>query len=316
MSIPEWREDILTGRRVLISPDRAERPIQEPGLCPFCEGTEEATPPEVYADRKPNTQPNGPGWRVRVIPNRYAAVRLDIVAPNLVDPAIGIAEVVLECPEHQTLFHHLSVDQIERVLRAWRERIRFWREDGRLGFVQVFKNQGVDAGASLEHCHSQVIGLPDVPSQVLREISKATVGGKCGFCDWLKQGRLEERIVARSERFTVVCPDAPRFPAETWILPNVHESGFEFTADESLHDLATHLLATLQRLTRAFGHPDYNLILKSAPFQGAEAYHWRLEILPRLVTTAGWEWGTGVLINTCFPETAAQRLRESTNPKI
>src|SRR5688572_33392044 len=85
----EWRFDPLTGSRVLISPDRAERPIRPAGACPFCEGHESETPPELLAFRDPGTAPNGPGWRVRVVPNRYAAVRLPETAPPYPPPLKG-----------------------------------------------------------------------------------------------------------------------------------------------------------------------------------------------------------------------------------
>ena len=71
--------------------------------------------------------------------------------------------------------------------------------------------------------------------------------------------------------------------------------------DERLIELAEILLELLARMDRVFGEPAFNLILK-LPLPVTDAFHWRIELLPRTATTAGWEWGTGLLINTMFPE--------------
>jgi UDPglucose--hexose-1-phosphate uridylyltransferase len=78
-----------------------------------------------------------------------------------------------------------------------------------------------------------------------------------------------------------------------------------------LSDLVRILFDVLARIDRVFGHPNYNLIVRSAPFRLDGTWHWRIEILPRVTTTAGWEWGTGLLINTMFPEHAARLLRDA-----
>jgi UDPglucose--hexose-1-phosphate uridylyltransferase len=326
--VPEWRSDPLTGRRVLISPDRAERPRAAGPACPFCEGHEAETPPEVLAFRAPGSAPNGPGWRVRAVPNRYAAVRLDVgtdlrsvrcvgraadrdrpeVRPHDSTPGVGVAEVFLECPRHESAFRDLSTTQSTDVIRAWRARLRFWRDDGRLAFAQVFKNEGPAAGASVEHCHSQLIGVPFVPPAVADELGLCS-GGTCPFCRWITDGRGGPCFVTESQRYGVLCPRAPRFPGETWVLPRSHAADFDSLSDDEAAELAAVLLDLLTRADQALGRPDFNLIVRSAPYRPAGDWHWRIEFLPRTTTTAGWEWGTGLLINTMFPEQAAALLR-------
>jgi UDPglucose--hexose-1-phosphate uridylyltransferase len=325
---PEWRFDPLTGRRVLISPDRGERPIRAAGECPFCAGHEAETPPEVLAYREPNSAPNGPGWRVRVVPNRYAAVQMDLAIDHgdrsLIlpmrpagsetsrhgsAPGLGVAEVFLECPQHETAFRNLSPTHVADVLRAWRDRLRFWRDDGRLAFAQVFRNEGPAAGASVEHCHSQLIGLPFVPPAVDEELRLAGPG--CVFCGWLAAEAGGALFVTESAGFAVLCPPAPRFPGETWVLPKAHAPAFETLTDLELGALADVLRDLVGRIDRSFGRPDFNLIVKSAPFRPAGPFHWRIEALPRTISAAGWEWGTGVVITTMFPEQAADMLRRS-----
>jgi UDPglucose--hexose-1-phosphate uridylyltransferase len=316
--LPEWRFDPLTGRRVLISPDRAERPHAVGPACPFCEGHEAETPPEVLAYRDPGSAPNGPGWRVRVVPNRYAAVRSIGTLPGQAItpigermpwwPGYGVAEVFIEAPRHEAVFRNFAPDQAADVVRAWRDRLRYWRDDGRLTFALVFKNEGPTAGASVEHCHSQLIGIPFIPPSVEEECVGAG-SDRCPFCNWITNARLAQGFVTDSEHFIALCPLAPRFPGETWILPRVHSAAFESLTDHDAEALVPILFDVLRRIDRVFNDPDFNLVVRSAPFHREGNYHWRIELLPRTATTAGWEWGTGLLINTMFPERAAELLR-------
>lgn len=306
---PEWRFDPLTGRQVLISPARGERPLRPGPSCPFCEGHESETPAELLAFRDSNSQSNGPGWRVRVVPNRYAAVRLDC-STEREKPGVGVAEVFLECPHHESHFRNLAPEHVALVLQSWRDRLRYWRTDGRLSFAQVFKNEGHDAGASVPHCHSQLIGLPFVPRRMEEELARAVTEGHCNFCEWIRSAK--DCRVMESTSYVAICPPAPRFPGETWILPKTHAAAFEDLADTT--ELAGVLLDLLSRIDRTLDGPDFNLIVKSLPFHDTGVYHWRIEVLPRNTSTAGWEWGTSLLINTMFPEDAAKRLREA--PRI
>lgn len=289
---PEWRHDPRTGRRVLISPVRGERPHDEPE-CPFCRGREAHTPREVFSDC------DDQGWCVRVVPNRYAALSpLDEGGP-----AAGVAEVFIESAHHETDFKRLEAGQVERVLKAWQSRLRFWRNDGRLAFAQVFKNQGRDAGASVAHCHSQLIGVPFIPPGL------EPPAGACAFCPWIASE--ETCRVFETASLSVVCPPAPRFPGETWIVPKEHASAFEDWPATA--ELASALLDLLGRIGKAFDEPDLNLIVNSAPYRSGPGHHWRLEVLPKTSSPAGWEWATGLMVNTLFPEDAADRLRRSGN---
>ncbi len=287
----EWRVD-ENGRRVLLAPERGDRPMGPRAACPFCEGHEGETPGEVFAERAAGTLPNGPGWRVRVVPNRFAAVRFDASGPN---PGVGVAEVFIESPRHETAFRNLGDEQATLVLKAWRDRLRFWRADGRLAFAQVFKNEGSRAGATVEHCHSQLIGVPFVPADIDGE--------------WRAHEVTPERVVVNSERFAVSCPHAPRMLGETWIEPKDRSPRYEDTSDDELSELAGTLLGLLGRIDRAFGGPDLNIIVRSAPFRREWPSSWRLEIVPRTTAIAGWELATGLFINTLLPERAADLLR-------
>jgi UDPglucose--hexose-1-phosphate uridylyltransferase len=315
MAMPsEWRFDPFTGRRVLIAPTRGSRPTTVGNSCPFCEGNEHETTPEVFAQRTPGTAPNAVGWRVRVITNRYAAVHwYEETTPQL---AHGVAELFIESAQHATRFEELPEALLTESLYCWRERVRFWAADGRVAFAQVFKNQGYVAGASLEHCHSQLMGVQIVPEAVQRECTLLHAHrvntGDCLVCTHLAHEQHSARCVSTTANFAVWSPVAARFPGEMWIVPQQHQAFFSDLSDAELPELAALLRRIVRGQIAAFGGVNYNIVVKSAPFRTpSEDYHWRLELLPRTTGIAGWEWGTGVIINTMTPEDAAQQLRQA-----
>jgi len=186
--VPELRKDPITGRWVIISTDRQKRPndfrVERSALlgaeyCPFCAGREDLTPPEVLAFRNNGQSPNGPGWDLRVVPNKFPALQvegnLDREGEGMFDRmnGIGAHEVVIESPDHSKELATMSEMEIERVLWAFRERILDLKKDTRFRYILVFKNHGAAAGASLEHSHSQLIALPIVPDFVREEIDGA-----------------------------------------------------------------------------------------------------------------------------------------------
>ena len=332
--MPELRKDPVVGRWVIISTERSRRPTsfvpevheKAPHTCPFCAGHEDRTPPEVYAIRPGGGPANGPGWTVRVVPNKFPALQiegtLDRRAEGLYDKmnGIGAHEVVIETPDHDRDFADLPVEHIEQILNAYRERAMDLHRDKRLRYVLIFKNHGARAGATLEHTHTQLIATPIVPKILQEELDGSRryfeLKERCVFCDIIQQETAENdgrRVVSTSDRFLVVEPFAPRFPFETWILPRQHDASFPVLTDiGELKDLASTLKDTLQRLNRALDRPPFNFVIHTAPVSDGEVeyYHWHLEITPTLTRVAGFEIGSGFHINPTPPEDAAQYLRE------
>jgi UDPglucose--hexose-1-phosphate uridylyltransferase len=332
--MPELRKDPVVGRWVIISTERSRRPTsfvpetheKKPHSCPFCAGSEDRTPPEVFAIRPDGGPANGPGWTVRVVPNKFPALQvegsLDRRAEGLYDKmnGVGAHEVVIETPEHDRDFADLPVEHIEQILNAYRERAMDLHRDKRLRYVLIFKNHGARAGATLEHTHTQLIATPIVPKILQEELDGARryfeLKERCVFCDIIQQETGENdgrRVVSTSERFVVVEPFAPRFPFETWILPRRHDASYQVGGGAGEYrDLAALLKDTLQRLNRALDRPPYNFVLHTAPVSDGdlEYYHWHLEIMPNLTRMAGFEMGSGFHINPTPPEDAAQYLRE------
>jgi UDPglucose--hexose-1-phosphate uridylyltransferase len=333
----ELRRDPITGRWNIIVTDEPAGPAayeREPrgphgGKCPFCYGNELLTPPEIYALRPAGSAPNGPGWQLRVIPNKFPALKIEgeLIRRGLgvfdLCSGVGAHEVIIEHPDHQKPMADLSTAELTQVLQVFKARSLDLRGDPRFRYTLIFKNSGLGAGASLEHSHSQLIALPIVPKRVQEELKGAQeyfdFRERCVFCDMLHQElQEEERIVSENRSFVALCPFVSSFPFETWIVPKAHAADFGKISPEAAGDLARALQDTLGRVRGGLADPDYNFILHTAPIEAREReeYHWHLELTPKLTRIAGFEWGTGFYINPTPPELAAKVLREVPLPVL
>lgn len=331
--MPELRKDPVIGRWVIISTERGKRPSdfaetqvkKEGGFCPFCYNNEDKTPPEIFAIRPDKSHRDKPGWTLRVVPNKFPALRvegqLNRQGEGIYDKmnGVGAHEVVIETPDHFKDLEDLEIPTIRDVFWVFRERMLDLKKDIRLKYVMVFKNHGQAAGASLEHTHSQLIATPIIPKTVSEEMegSKAYFGFKdrCIFCDIIRQEITSNvRVVCDEEFFIALEPYAPRFPFETWILPKQHFSHYETISDDLLQHLAVIMKEILSRINIALNHPPYNFVIHTFPLQDDpdESYHWHIEFMPKLTRVAGFEWGTGFHINPTSPEDAAQYLKQIT----
>ncbi len=259
-----------------------------------------------------------------MIPNKYPAVTLglsDILPPA--SSALGVVsqlpagahEVFVESPRHIQDIWELSVDELVQVFQAYRERLRFWSTDERICHASIFKNVGLAAGASLEHIHSQLLALPDIPPAIATELVGARryydEHHRCVFCQLLDEELTHrQRLVVDTGSFVAFCAYAGRQPYETWILPRKHSASFEQLSDTDTRTLAEILLQVVERLRGQLSPLSYNLLLHTAPFRttATDCYHWHFELVPRSTTLAGFEWGAGMHINPLSPERAAGRL--------
>jgi UDPglucose--hexose-1-phosphate uridylyltransferase len=324
--LSELRKDPIAGTWVIVAPERAARPLdfrrpppqpQSRESCPFCAGRESMTPPEIASVRD-----NG-AWRIRVVPNRYPALRVEEEWREHGDglfasmPGVGAHEVVIESPDHVLSLTDLPPERVTEAVGMYRARLRDLRNDRRLVHGLVFRNVGERAGASLEHVHSQIIALPVVPERVHSEYERCVghlrATHRCRPCDLIARELKEGvRVVEETARFAVIEPWAAKSPFETHLVPKEHAAYFESIDDPAVGEVASLLRSALRRIERALDSPAYNVLIQSAPLNGPtpEGWHWRIEIIPRLVGIAGFEWATGFFINTVAPETAANYLRE------
>ncbi len=336
----ELRMDPIQRRWVIISSERAHRPsefqvnvIQAPAeFCPFCPGNEAKTPLEILAIRDGYGAPNSPGWSVRVVPNKYPALRvegeLDRRASGIYDlmNGIGAHEILIETPEHGRQFADLTATQLSRVLGAYRDRIKDLVHDRRFSHLVIFRNYGDAAGATLAHPHSQIMAMPILPQVIETELRSGLEHlrhkDRCLFCDIIRfEAEQGVRVVEDTGNFISLAPYASRSPFELWIAPKYHQAEFQESSDAQLAELARIMRSTMRRLRHALNDPPYNLVVHMSPNLGAYSmrttdaeniragYHWHIEIIPRLTKAAGFEWGTGFYINPTPPEDAVEYLK-------
>lgn len=330
--MPEFRKDPVTGRWVIIATDRGRRPadfsrqeVLSKGdrFCPFCPGNEQKTPPEVLAYRQ-SGGPNEPGWTLRVVPNKFPALRVegdfDRQGDGLYDKmnGIGAHEVIIEAPEHHVTLGDMPEKRAEDIFWAIRDRFLDLKKDQRMRYILAFKNHGEAAGATLEHSHSQLIALPVVPRRVQEELEGAKryydLKERCIFCDILRQElSTGSRVVLETEHFVAICPYAARFPFEIWVLPRRHSSHFEDSDIPTFHNLGWVMPVLVREIDKVLERPAYNVMIHTAPLQEAALpyYHWHMELIPKLTKVAGFEWGTGFYINPTPPEESAKFLRDA-----
>jgi UDPglucose--hexose-1-phosphate uridylyltransferase len=345
----ELRTDSLTGRSVLVAENRAARPnefgdcvLAEPAAgpaavadrrspahapqvaaCPFCPGHEHITPPAVFE------MPGADGrWQIRVVPNKYPAVTecaaiaaAEATSPayppaTRIVPAVGVHEVIIESPRHVDHMSSLSASELGDVLATYAQRLRHWRDDERLAYGLVFKNQGQRAGASLVHVHSQFIALPAIPPAVESELGRAERMFRwyrgCRYCQLIEQERSHgQRVVFDGDGLIAFCPIASMQPYEVWLLPTEHHASFDDTPPELLERLAVVLHALAVRVESVVADGALNVLVRTAPWrvQCGDWCHWRFELLPRVIAMAGFELAGGMSINPVAPERAASKLR-------
>jgi UDPglucose--hexose-1-phosphate uridylyltransferase len=321
------RPEAFSPAAAVSAPDAAEK-------CPFCEGREDRTPPEVWADRPGGGEPDSPGWRVRSVPNLYPVLGgtdsgtehggFSSDADPMADsrrtaevglfgsqPADGSHEVIVNTPRHETSLAALSGDELGIAVEGWRERMRAVGTQS--AHMHLIVNEGPAAGASLEHTHAQLYGLRFVPAEVARERERSTayhqrtMGGHLLGDVAIEEVRRKERMVAIDDEAILICPWASRSPFELRIVPRNPAPSFEVDGQGGAAMIGTALGA----LAGAFGElPQFNLWIRTAP-SGADEFCWHIDIVPRLTIRAGFELGTGVDISTYAPERAASDLREA-----
>lgn len=330
MSNAELRVDLLTGRQVVVVPTRATRPnasSPDPPLerldDPFESGMEHETPGEHWALRDPASEANGPGWQIRIVPNRYPAVdRLgtetttppsELMGTSI--PFEGVHDVVIECPDRRSRLIDLSTRELLEVLRAWQIRMGDFRQMRNLRSVVIFRNEGFSAGASLAHCHSQLIATRDlIPEHMERNRREREYRSRTGRSlseAWLEYELTEQtRILHETERLVVLCPYASRVGWQCTIVPRCRSDwNFSAVSEDSLQAVTQLLRCCHAALIAELGHFSFNLLLVHSPLDAEPEFPWMLEIVPRLSRTAGWELQTGIEIVTTAPEEAASRLR-------
>lgn len=321
--LPQIRFNEITKEWVIFSKARAKRPsdfVQEEKMpqlpdydpkCPFCPGGAASKDPTLLAIED-----------LRIVPNKFPAL-VSYGESKLIETnerkkyiaGFGYHEVVIETSKHNWLMGYSSVEEISKVIKAWKERFIQLRADKRVKAIVIFRNFGPKAGPSLVHPHSQIIATPVVPT-MLRILWNAAMNYYdenmcCAFCRLIEEEKAAKiRVVMENKDFIAICPYASELPMQITIYPIEHQPSFAMLKEESIPYLADMLNKLLHAFHKAFGYPSYNLVIRTPPMDEEDEFaHWHLEILPRLTSFAGFELGSGMHINPVFPEEAAAFIK-------
>lgn len=332
----ELRKDPITNRWVIVlseskKPEEYVISKDEPkeSECIFCAGREKETPPEIMSIRD-NSQPNTPGWSVRVLPEINPLLQvegsMERKGVGMYDKmnSIGANELVIESPKHNQTPEDMGVEQITKIISAHKSRILDLEKDSRLRQIIIFKNSGRKAGAISSHPHSQIVATPVIPKNIKEELDIAksyyAYKERCIFCDIIREEiRIGQRVILETKNFIAFCPYAPRFPFQFWIIPKRHNCEFQSINEEEIRELSLTMLTTFKNMSRTLQNPPYNYILHTAPNRVprhnhwhtlGEDYHWHIEVIPRITSVSGFEWGAGFYVIPTSPENAAKFLRE------
>lgn len=342
MGFNELRRDYLLNRWVVIATERGRRPTDfakkerekaKVNVCPLCPENEHMTPPAVLVYLKKGSKMirardegefRHKKWLVRCIPNLYPAFSplreeeesKQIFKSGCLASAVGHHEVLVESPNHDEHPADASIDQLMHVINAYIERLEELSSKAYVKYVSIFRNHGLEAGASLSHAHSQIIATPSIPKILEEEFSASKQFWKenkrCIFCDIIEREAKGPRHIFENSQFTAFAPYASVHPLEFWIMPKNHMSTLLGLSQKEVKAFAEILKTCLKGLKQLVNDPPYNygfhLILNK---EAKDYYHWHLEVYPKLAIWAGFEKSTGMYINTVAPEVAAENLRNT-----
>lgn len=314
---PSIRRDTLSAQTVVVAPKRANRPTDHfseslpSKSCAFCAGNETMTPPPILRTPSEEHMP----WQARIIPNRYPVVELlnHVSHQNSTRPAHGVHDVIIEARDHLRCILESDQATWRDVWQLIQHRLAMLHEIDGIQWATVFKNAGTNAGASLEHLHSQLVGLDFIPPSVQLKMA-SLVKNSQSFYQLIDLAEKNDSIIAESHGIIAIIAPAPRQPFETWILPREPDPFFSLTTSSNVDALANLTRTVVAKLRTVLPQVNYNWWLHQAPFGDLHSaikkhWHWHLEILPRIAPLAGFELGTGCYISTLSPEDAAQQLK-------
>lgn len=332
MRVGEIRQNKATKQWVIYSPARRKRPkdyelfrknLHVPvhdDKCPFCPGNEHNLPKIIMEVKNSKKH-----WQVRVIPNKFPALtpKRDLNrfsrGIHVVMHGYGHHEVVIETPFHNRPIAKMSAKEVGPIVETYHRRYLDLMKENENMMIIIFRNHGLRAGTSLVHPHSQIIATGMVPHHIRWREKEAQryfdEWGRCVYCDILDyELKDKQRIINENKSFVTFVPFAAEVPFETWIVPKNHKADFGEISDEEKSDLAVSLHHMLKKLNHKLHDPDYNYVINTSARYRAQQpqLHWYLQIRPRLMTSAGFEIGSGMNINPSIPEEDATYLKTTT----
>ena len=333
--MPEFRQDPVIGRWVIISVERARRPgnfidpinrcrRDDDQACDLCVKPENPvyTSGDICVVRSRQSssrkEPTGqaPGQQTSA-PNGQNGL-YEVIKD------VGIHETVIETPDHVSNMADLPVGRIREIVQTYVARFNEIEQNTRLTHALIYKNYGLSQFA--HHACSHIMAIPVASLEIAEKLSGAQQyfrdHKRCVYCDLVeRETKDKKRIVVETDDFLAVIPFAARFLFEIWIIPKKHHADFAQGIRGQEEGLARILKIVLQKIKNGLDDTAYNWVIQTAPFRRQDAargkwrtidvdYHWHVELIPRLTRMAGFEKGSGFYICAIPPEEMAEYLRD------
>ena len=326
------RFNILIGEWVLVSPHRAKRPWQ---------GQNE----EISKEKRPtydrtcylcatNTRINGevnPDYKdVFIFTNDFAALQNNSSSFQVnkglfkAQSETGICKVICFSPDHSKSLADMQVDDITKVVHAWKKEYISLGENDFINYVQIFENKGAVMGCSNPHPHGQIWSQSTLPNEVdkkdkqqanyFKEKNSSLLG------DYLQQElEANERIIFENDDFVVLIPFWAIWPFEVMIAPKKQQRNIAELSDSESRNFAEAISVITKAYDKLFNTSfPYSSGIHQAPTNGKKNnhWHWHMSFYPPLLRSAtvkkfmvGYEM-FGSPQRDITAEIAAQRIKE------
>lgn len=332
----QLRQDPVSGDWVVIATQRAKRPDdffkKEPTKnltkktakkeCLFCQITSRETP-VLTQFKGQETSPKAKKWTVTVVNNKYPAfapsqnINRQKIGPYQVMNGVGCHELVI-FKDHNRRLDQMETEEILEILEVYQKRYLALSKQAYVKYVAIFHNEGPEAGASIDHPHSQIMAIPTLDADIRTSLKGARKfwqknNHQCPYCAMIKHNlKYQERVIWENQGFLACCSFAPKSAFEIRIYPKKHQSHFEKASHHQMLLLADAFRAVLAAVKKGLGNPDYNFFLQTAPCDGKKYpyFHWYWQIQPKTQIWGGFELGTEIEISTISPEDAAEYLKK------
>lgn len=283
------RLDPLTGRHVLVSPQRSLRPWQGADDPPRVVAPV-AHDPACYlcaANQRVSGAVNPSYSGIYVFDNDFPAIGVDRAGQSAdagplmhAESVEGLCRVICFSPDHSATLPQLSIAALGTVVEAWCEQSKELGQ--RFAWVQVFENKGAAMGCSNPHPHGQVWATSYVPDEAATEDARQrTYHAQTGRALLMDIAESEaasgERVVVANDHWLAIVPFWANWPFETLVLPRFAVArlpDLDPDAKASLADIVKRLTTRYDNLFQT-SFP-YSMGWHGAPFDNRPSEPWQL----------------------------------------
>ncbi|MBU1180444.1 DUF4931 domain-containing protein, partial [Patescibacteria group bacterium] len=293
----EIRKDYLDDRLVVFAPNRKRKTIggrdansqNKEGNCHLC-------PENIDKESFFLKYPKKGKWEIKVVGNKFPTFS------RANKKAYGIQEIIIETPRHGEDLEVMSLSKIKKIIEVYIERTKKLSKEKRVNYIEIFKNHGESAGASIQHEHSQIFATEIIPPHILEKLQKEKEYGRCIYCDIIKKEKTGPRKIFEDKNFLAICPYASERSYEAMVLPKRHLDNIsKLNAEEqkSLAKIFKSILQGVKNLGLSYNFYFHEVVRVSDQ-------HVYFKIQPRSNVWAGLELGAGLIINSVPPEQSAE----------